>query len=145
MELGNAMFWLFLAATTIASLTFIAVLVWTESRLKERQEFYRFEFRKRMIEAGKMDAASFAGLMQYEHELRLQQARQKLLTAGFVILGTGVGTCFGLRFIDGPIWMLGLIPACIGLFMLAFGFLFAAKGQPGPPPFDASPEVGERN
>ncbi len=56
MGFDNVTFWLFLAAVIVASLTFVTIVVWAENRLKERQEFYRFEFRKRLVEAGKMDA-----------------------------------------------------------------------------------------
>ena len=145
MGFDNVAFWLFLAATTAASLTFVTIVVWAENRRKERKEYYRYEFRRRLVEAGKMDAASFASLMRYEHELRLQQGRQKLLVAAFVILGTGVGICFGLQFIDGSIWKLGLIPVSIGLSMLVYGLLFAAKQNPGPPPLGWSPEPSERD
>lgn len=145
MGFENAPFWLFLAAVTVASLTFVTIVVWATNRLRERQEYYRFEFRKRLVEAGKMDAASFASLMRYEHELKLRQGRQKLLVAAFVILGIGVGTCVGLQFIDKPIWMVGLIPVSMGLSMLAYGFLFADKPNAGPPPLGWSPEPDERN
>ena len=137
--------WLFLAATVVATLTFVTVVVWAENRRKERQEYYRFEFRKRLVEAGKMDAGSFASLMRYEHELGLRRGRQKLLVAGFVILGTGLGICVGLLFIGGSVWMLGLIPFCLGLSMLAYGFLFAAKPDLGPPPPGWSPETHEKD
>jgi hypothetical protein len=145
MEFVNATFWLFLAATVVASLTFVTVVVWAENRRKERQEYYQFEFRKRLVEDGKMDAASFASLKRYEHELGLRQGREKLLVAAFVFLGTGVGACIGLQFIGGSFWMLGFIPVGIGLSMLAYGFLFAAKPNPGPPPAGWSPEPNERD
>ncbi len=145
MGFENLTFWLFLATVTVASLTFVTIVVWAENRRKERQEYYRFEFRKRLVEAGKMDAASFASLVRYEHELRLRQGREKLLVAAFVIFGTGAGTCIGLQFIGGSVWMVGLIPVCIGLSMLAYGFLFAAKPNPGPPPLGWSPEPSERD
>jgi peptidoglycan/LPS O-acetylase OafA/YrhL len=144
MGTGNATLWLFLATTVVASLTFVAIVVWAEKRLQERQAYYRFEFRKRLVEAGKMDAASFAALMRYEHDLRMQQGRQKLLVAAFVILGLGVGTCVGLQFTGGSVWMVGLIPACLGLSMLAVGVLFAPKPNPGPPPLGWSSEPGEK-
>lgn len=144
MEFDNAMFWLFLAAATVASLTFITIVVWAESRRKERQEFYRFEFRKRLVEAGKMDTTSFASLMRYEHELKAQQGRQKLLVAAFVILGIGAGTCAGLQFIDGSVWMVGLIPGSMGLSMLVYGLLFAPKPNLESPPPGWSPEPNER-
>ncbi len=141
----NAMFWLFLAAATVASLTFITIVVWTENRFKDRQEFYRFEFRKRLVESGKMDAASFGSLVRYEHEIGLQQSRQKLLVTAFVFVGLGIGTCIGLQFIGGSIWLLGFIPLSMGLCMLAYGVLFAAKPNPGSPPPGWSPEPDERD
>ncbi len=144
MAFSNVAFWLFLAATTVASLTFVSIIVWAKNRLQERQEFYRFEFRKRLVEDGKMDAAAFASLMRYEHELGLQQVRQKLMVASFVILGTGVGICAGFQFISGDVWKLGLIPVSVGLSMLVFGIFFAAKSNPGLPP-DLSPETHERD
>ena len=145
MGFNNVTFWLFLAAATVASLTFIAVVVWAENRRKERQEYYRFEFRKRLVEAGKMDAASFASLMRYEHELRMQQGRQKMLVAAFVIIGSGVGICTGLQFMSGSLWMVGFIPLSLGLSMLAYGVLFAAKPNPGSPPPGWSSEPDERD
>lgn len=143
MGIENMAFWLFLAAAVVAGLTFAAVVIWTENRLDERKEFYRFEFRKRLVEAGKMDAAAFASLMRYEHELKLAQGRQKLLVASFVIIGVGVGICAGLLFISGSVWMLGLIPLSVGLSMLAFACFFADKAKPGPPPLGWTPEAGE--
>ena len=141
----NVAFWLFLAATVVASLTFVTVIVWAENRFKERQEYYRFEFRKRLVEAGEMDAASFTSLVRYEHDLGLRQGRQKLLVAAFVFVGLGVGACIGLQFIGGSIWMLGFIPVGIGLSMLVGGLLFAAKPNAGPPPPGWSPERNERD
>jgi hypothetical protein len=136
-------FWIFLAAVTVASLTFVTIAVWVGHRLKERQEYYRFEFRKRLVE--KMDAASFASLRRYELELELRRGRQKLLVAAFVMVGTGVGLCVGLQFIPGSVWMVGLLPVSIGLSMLAYGFLVAPKPDPGPPPSGWSPEPHEKN
>lgn len=140
MGYGSMAFWLFLAAVSVAGLTFVTIVVWAENRLQERKEFYRFEFRKRLIEAGKMDATSAASLARYEHELRQRQGRQKLLVAALVFLGIGVGACVGLLFLGNSIWMLGFIPIGIGLGMLLGGLLFAGKSDPGPPPSGYSPE-----
>ncbi|MEM7582596.1 MAG: hypothetical protein AAF560_04390 [Acidobacteriota bacterium] len=145
MDFGNVAFWLFLAATVVATLTFVSIIVWAEKRLKERQEFYKFEFRKKMVEAGKMDAGSLASLAQYEHELSQQQVRQKVLVAGLVIFGTGLGICLGFQFLSGEIWKLGYIPLCVGGCMLAYGLLVAGKSNPGPPPLGWSPETRERD
>ena len=138
-----AFLWLFLAATVVATMTFISILVWSENRLKDRREFYRFEFRKRLVEAGKLDADSVAALMRYEHELGLRQTRQKLLVAGLIILGVGVGTCFGLGFISKEIWMLGYIPVAVGVSML-IGYFLVAKPAPEQPPMGWAPEGEDR-
>ena len=141
--MDNFAFWLFLAAVTVASLSFVTITVWAQNRLQERQEYYRFEFRKRLVESGKMDAASFAALMRYEYELGLRKGREKLMVAAFVIVGTGVGGCVGLQFVGGSVWMLGLIPVCVGLSMLLYGIL-ASKPNPELPPGWSS-ELGERD
>ena len=133
MEVSNLGFWLFLAATVVASLTFVSVAIWTGTRFQERKEFYRFEFRKRLVDAGKMDAAAFAALMQYEHDLKLQESREKLRVAAFVLLGVGLGMCVGFQFIGDAVWMLGFIPIGLGVFMFLFGIL-TPKVTPGPPP-----------
>ena len=145
MAFENVAFWLFLASVTVASLTFVAIVVWVSSRFQERKEYYRFEFRKRLVESGKMDAEAFGALMRYEHDLKLRQSREKLLIASFVILGLGVGTCVGLLFLGQGIWMVGLIPASMGFFMLLYGLVVAAKPNPGPAPLGWSPEANERD
>ena len=145
MGFDNLAFWLFLSAATVASLTFVTIVVWAENRRKERQEFYKFEFRKRLVEAGKMDSESLASLMRYEHELRMQQGRQNLLVAAFVLVGVGVGLCIGLQFIGHSVWMVGLIPVSIGLSLLIFGLFFAEKKNPGPPPLGWTPDAAERD
>lgn len=142
---SNMMFWLFLAAATVASLTFVTVVVWAESRRKEREEYYRFEFRKRLVEDGKMDAAAFASLIGYEHELVRRQGRQKLLVAGFVFVGIGAGALIGLQFIGDSVWMAGFIPIGIGLSMLAGGLLFGGKPNQGTPPPGWSQETTQRD
>lgn len=140
MGYGNMAFWLFLAAVSVAGITFVTIVIWAESRLQERKEYYRFEFRKRLIEAGKMDATSAAALARYEQELVMRQGRQKVLVAAFVFLGVGIGGCAGLQFLGNSIWMLGFIPVGIGLSMLVGGLLFAGKSDPGTPPPGYSPE-----
>ena len=142
MVVTNSMFWLFLAVVIVATLTFVSVIVWVEARRKEREEFYRFEFRKRLVEAGTMDADAFASLVRYEQELALRSARQKILVAAAIFLGIGIGACFGLQFISGSIWKLGFIPAGIGVCMLVVGLL-AGKPNLGPPPLGTFPEPGD--
>lgn len=141
----GAAFWIFLAATVVATMTFVSVVVWAEKRLEERKEYYRFEFRKRMVEEGKLDGEGVARLMRYENEIGQQQSRAKILVAGFIFTGVGIGLCFGLRFIEGLLWMIGYLPIAIGLSLLAYGLLVAAKPKPGEPPAGWMPQPGEKD
>lgn len=135
----NIALWLFLAIATVATFSFISVIIWVGARTQERQQFYKFEFRKRLVEDGKMNAEAFAALMRYEHDLKLQQTRQSTITAAFVLLGVGVGLCVGFQFIPGDVWMIGIIPASIGLFLMIFGLFVADKPNLGQPPVGLAP------
>ncbi len=137
---SNIAFWLFLAVCVVASLTFITIVVWAENRRKEREEFYRFEFRKRLVEAGKMDASTVAALAKYEHDLQLRQGREKLAVGGIVTLGVGAGSCLGLSFLSSSVWMLGLLPLTLGLCMLGYALL-VGKPSLDPPPAGWSPDT----
>ena len=143
--MGDIGLWIFLAATVVASLSFVSVVVWVGARRLERQEFYKNDLRKRLVEAGKMDAESLASLIRYEHDLGLRHSREKLLVASFIFLGMGVGTCFGLSFIDAAVWKLGFVPVGMGLCMMLYGFVFAAKPNVDTPPLGASSELGKRD
>ena len=83
-------------AGSVALFTFLAVASWAEQRRKERESYYRYEFRKQLVDAGKMDASDLRDLMQYEQETTLYRARQSSLVGGFVLLGVGAGLLLGM-------------------------------------------------
>lgn len=141
--LSEAVFWVFLMVATVAVFTFIAVVTWADQRRREREAYYRLEFRKRLVDAGKMDSEAVANLMRFEYAVEARRLRDKLLIAGFVLLGVGIGLLLGLRFIpDLPVWMVGYIPTLLGAFLLLYGLLFAGKPEPGPPPAGWMPPDG---
>ena len=120
-------------AGSVALFTFLAVASWAEQRRKERESYYRYEFRKQLVDAGKMDASDVRDLMQYEQETTLYRARQSSLVGGFVLLGVGGGLLFGLQWIDEGVWMVGYIPLFIGLALTIYAVFVAPRGVPSPP------------
>lgn len=108
-------------AGAIGLFTFLAVAVWADARRQERETFYRYEFRKRLVDAGKLDASELRDLMGYEDELQQGRTRRGLIVGGLIVAGTGAGLLVGLRFIeDMDVWMVGFIPLGVGIAMLGY-------------------------
>ncbi len=118
---------------SVALFTFLAVASWAEQRRKERESYYRYEFRKQLVEAGKMDANDVREIMQYEQETTLYRARQSSLAGSFVLLGVGGGMLLGLQWIDEGVAMVGYIPLSIGVALLIYALFVAPRGLPTPP------------
>lgn len=119
---------------SIALFSFLAVAVWASERRQERESYYRYEFRKKLVESGEMNATHVQDLMRFEFESQNWRRRQGMIAGGFITAGVGVGLVFGLRFIeDESVWMVGYIPMFIGLAMLGYALFLAPKGMPVPP------------
>lgn len=120
-------------AGSISLFTFLAVATWAEQRRKERESYYRYEFRKHLVEAGKMDASDVRDLMRYEQETSSYKAQQSSFLGGFVLLGAGAGMLFGLQWIGEGVWMVGYIPLFIGVAMMIYARFVAPRGVPALP------------
>ena len=67
--------------------------------------------------------------LREEANLRQLGRRQGLMVAGLVTLAIGIGFMIGFRWIDDEIFMIGAVPAAIGLAMLIGGFLYGKVTQ----------------
>lgn len=111
---------------SVALFAFLAVAAWAAERRRERQAYYQYEFRKRLVEAGKLDAADVKSMVEFEHDADMARRKQGILAGGLIVAGVGVGLLLGLRFIDDEsIWMVGYIPLGIGAGMLLYALGFA--------------------
>lgn len=110
---------------SIALFAFLAVAAWASERRRERQAYYQYEFRKRLVEAGKLDAEDVRSMVEFEHRADMDRRRQGMLAGGLIAAAVGLGLIFGLRFIDEPVWMVGYIPLAIGVAMFVYGLAFA--------------------
>ena len=127
----QAMIFMIPIVGSVALFSFLAVIGWAEERRKEREAYYRYEFRKKLVDAGEMNAGQVQELIQYEFETEQARRRQNLVAAGFILTGVGLGMLFGLQFIrDEDVWMVGGIPLFIGLGILAYAIFYAPKFAP---------------
>ena len=108
----------------IATFTFVGSIAWAKHRRSERDAFYRHELIKKMAEKAEGEDQLMAFMRE---ELRIRQAnrRQGLMVGGLVTLAIGIGFMIGFRWIDDQIFMIGAVPAAIGLAMIAGALLFS--------------------
>jgi hypothetical protein len=119
-------------AGTIALFSFLAVVVYSQERRRERETYYQHEFRRSMVESGKMTVADIKELQRLETTQSTQERRQGLMAGGLITAGAGVGILIGLRFIeDAAVWMVGYIPLLVGAGMLLCAFLISPRGDSG--------------
>ena len=53
---------------SISLFSLLAVVGWAEQRRKEREAYYRYEFREKLVDAGEMNAHQVQDLMRHEYE-----------------------------------------------------------------------------
>ena len=112
----------------IAVFSWMAVVTYMENRRKERESYYRYEFRSKLVEAGKLDAEQLLELTLREEISQLQRRREGLKLAGIVLVAVGVGMIVGLGpLTDWEVASLGLIPLALGVSILGYALFFAAK------------------
>jgi hypothetical protein len=122
------LFWPMIAVITTASLSFVAVILWIGSRVKEREDYYRNETVKKIAESGASTAA-----IEYLREtdrIALQRLRGGLRLGGLITAAVGIGLMVFLRaLIQGnPTYLVGLIPLLVGVVLFGYAqFMWSAK------------------
>ena len=114
--------------TIIAVFTFVSIATWSENRRKERAEYYRNETYQKMLQGSEEGAEAVRQLIR-EDEARRERRRKQglelgLKMGGLITLAAGLGLAVFLYYLvdDDPVYLVGLIPALIGLVLAAFGF-----------------------
>ena len=122
-SLGYAMEIMIPIIAIISTFTFIGVLAWTKHRRSERQAYYRHELVKQMAEKADSENQLLAFMREEAKSVQIQR-RQGLMVAGLITLAVGIGYMIAFQWIDDEIWMIGAIPALIGVAMFAGAFLY---------------------
>ena len=116
--------------SVVAVFGWLAVHEWTESRRKEREEFYRSETLRRYSDSNQPDmlARFLAEEKAARHEMRVQQ-RESLRLGGLVTMVAGIGLGVMLAGIEPGerYYFVGLVPFLVGLAILVYVYLLAPK------------------
>lgn len=128
--MGNGM-WIFLAVGAIALFgIFLPVVTWIESRRKEREAFYRAEMFRRLSESPNDSAKAALDLLREESRQEQIKKLEGLKIGGIITLGVGVAMVIFLCVMTGSgpgaPFLVGLVPAFVGIAMLVYVYFMAA-------------------
>jgi hypothetical protein len=126
----------FLGLTIVMVFTFVSVAVWSESRRKEREAYYKSEMMRRITESTGDGGKQVLEIMKEEERIRQGARREKdvraiegLKIGGLVNIGLGLGLCVFIHSLGGAEapYLVGLIPGLIGVALLAYALFFVPK------------------
>ena len=117
--------WLFLSFGVVSVFSFISVAVWSGTRQQERKDFYRSEMLRKLAETGSGTVVEYLREEERQDERRRIEQRvreregQRL--GGLILLAIGITMAIAMYYVvrEVPVYLFGLIPAAIGLVLLA--------------------------
>jgi hypothetical protein len=118
-------------AMLVAIVSFVAVIVWTRQRRRERESYYHSENIKRVTEAKGADAA-----LEYVREvdrLRARQGKRSAQASGLAVTAFSIGLLVYLWATRSPYpyaandYLIGVVPLFVGLALLLYGFVLAPR------------------
>ena len=121
----------FLCVASIALFSFVAVVVWSQERRREREAYYRSETLKKIAETQGAGGSSAIEFLREEEKnaVRRRQEAQKL--GGLITAAVGIGMMVFIAAVDRsgpePAYLVGLIPLLIGVALLSYTYLLAPK------------------
>lgn len=122
---GDTALWMFLSIGAVALFgVFLPITQWTENRRKEREAFYKAEMIRRVSEASGEGAKAALELLREDDRLREFKKIEGMKVGGLVNIGVGIGLGFLLWSLGGTgsPYLVGLIPALIGVALLVYVF-----------------------
>jgi hypothetical protein len=94
----------------------------------QSKAYYRSETIKKIADMqGGADAV--LTVLREEEKIGARRTREGLKLAGFITCAVGLGLLIALRAIvpDMPVYLVGFIPALVGVALLAYGYTYAPK------------------
>jgi len=128
--LGNFGMWGFLAVGAVALFgVFLPIASWSDSQRREREAFYKADTMRRLAEASGEGGKAAIELLREQNRLEWMKKREGLKIGGLITIAVGIGLGAFLYSVAGAadhgVFMVGLIPALIGVAMLAYVFIAA--------------------
>ncbi len=118
---------LFVPLLLIAVFSFVAVLVWADTRRREREALYRSEMIKKVSES--QGGGSLVEFLREEERIAAARNREGQRLGGLVTVAVGVALVAMLTGLDRnePAYLVGLIPLLAGAAILFYSYLLAPK------------------
>jgi hypothetical protein len=128
---GNAGLWIFLSIGAVSLFAiFIPTVTWIDKQHKEREAFYKAETIRRVAEASGEGAKAALELLQQQSRFERQKGREGMKIGGLVCIGVGAAMVIFLKVQTatdpGAPYMVGLIPAFVGVALLVYVYFMAA-------------------
>jgi len=120
--------WGFLAVGAVALFgVFLPIASWSDSQRREREAFYKADTMRRLAEASGEGGKAAIELLREQNRLEWMKKREGLKIGGLITIAVGIGLGAFLYAVKGPadhgVFMVGLIPALIGVAMLTYVFI----------------------
>jgi len=114
---------------SIALFSFLSVAVWSDSRRKERQEYYRSETLKKIAESSGEGAKAAIELLREQNKNITRRRFEGMKLGGLITAVVGIGVMALLRGLvhDEPVYLAGLIPLLVGFALLVYTYCLAPK------------------
>lgn len=115
----------FLAVGAVALFTMISVAVWSESRRKERESYYKNDMLKKVAEATQPGANAALDLLHAESRIATARTQQGLKIGGLVLSAVGIGLLVFLHALirDEPIFLVGFMVFLMGAALFGGSYL----------------------
>lgn len=117
---------MFLSTLVIAIFTMLSIAIWTGTRLREREVFYRNEVLKKLADGQGAGAESVLNVMR-EDERRAQREKiEGMKVGGLSATAAGIAIAAFLWHLE-RIRLAGFIPLSVGLALLVYAFFLAPE------------------
>ena len=95
----------------------------------QAKAYYRAETIKKIADMQGAGADSVLTVLREEERISARRTREGLKLAGFITGAVGLGLIICLRAIvpDMPVYLVGFIPALVGVALLAFGYSYSPR------------------
>ena len=128
--LGLPLF-LFLSVAVVTLFSFVAVVVWSASRQKEREAYYRSETLKKIADTQGAGGSAAIEYLHAEEKIASRRLQEGLKLGGLITVGVGISLMIFIGLVEqngtDRAYLVGLIPLFIGVALLLYAYLLAPK------------------
>lgn len=113
----------------ITGIIWLGFVIWAGAKRREREAFYRSELLKKIIDSPSGSTQSVLDMVREEEREAQIRRREGLKLAGLILIaaGIGLGALLALLSRQEPAWIVGLLPALVGVAMFIYVHFMAPK------------------